>query len=221
MIKKVIIAEDHESANISVQKTLEELGISQVDYVYYCDDAFAKIELAVNAGQSYDLLITDLYFEEDYKAQKIAGGAALITAARQIQPDLKVLVFSSENKSAIIDSLFKKQEIDGYVRKARNDAKEIKAALNIINTNQTYFPRHLQQMIKPNNSYEFSDFDITIIKFIAEGIRLKDIPGHLKKNNISPSGMSSVEKRLNHMKEKLEYNNNEQLVLYCREQGLI
>src|SRR5688572_12171092 len=115
MIRKVLIAEDQESANISVQKSLEEMGITDMDYVYYCDDALLKIENEKKAGRSYDLLICDLYFEQDYRAQKISGGTALISAARHIQPELMILVFSTESKPAVIDSLFRNHGIDGFV----------------------------------------------------------------------------------------------------------
>ena len=57
MFKKILIAEDHESINISVQKTLEDLNIPIVDYVYYCDDAIGKIQKALREKQPYDLLI--------------------------------------------------------------------------------------------------------------------------------------------------------------------
>lgn len=221
MIEKVLIAEDHESANISVQKTLEEMGIDQTDYVYYCDDALSRIQKGQQVNMPYDLLITDLYFEEDHRAQKIAGGAALIAAARQVQPGLKVLVFSAESKASIIESLFNKQEIDGYVRKARNDAKELKEAINKIAENQRYFPRHLQQLIKQKNAHAFTEFDITIISLLAQGMRQKDIPAHLEQHQIKPSGLSSVEKRLNHIKEAFQFSKNEQLVAYCKDMGII
>jgi two-component system capsular synthesis response regulator RcsB len=48
MINKVLIAEDHESANFSVQKTLEDLGVSDPDHVFYCDDALLKIQKGVH-----------------------------------------------------------------------------------------------------------------------------------------------------------------------------
>jgi len=221
MIKKVLIAEDHESANISVQKTLEELDIVQTDYVFYCDDALARIQKAKQDDQSYDLLITDLYFEDDNRAQKISEGAALITAARQVQPDLKVLVFSAESKAAVIEMLFSKQEIDGYVRKARNDAKELKSAIDCIVKNQRYFPRRLAEMVKQKNAHEFTEFDITIISLLAQGMRQKDIPSYLQEKRIRPSGLSSIEKRLNHIREVLSFSNNEQLVAYCKDMGIV
>src|SRR5690606_2191369 len=125
MIQKVLIVEDHESASISVQKTLEELGIAYPDYVYYCDDALMKIKKAIQVGSAYDLLITDLYFDKDHRQQELSGGQALIEAVRQVQPAIKVLVFSAEHKPAIIEPLFKDLQIDGYVRKARSDVKEL------------------------------------------------------------------------------------------------
>lgn len=221
MIKKVLIAEDQESANISVQKTLEELGITQTDYVYYCDDALLKIQKSRQDDQPYDLLITDLYFEDDYRKQNIPDGATLITAARKVQPDLKVLVFSAERKATTIELLFNQQDIDGYVRKARNDAKELRTAIAHIARNQRYFPRHLIELIRQKNAHEFTQFDITILSLLAQGMRQKDMPAYLQHNNIQPSGLSSIEKRLNHIKEALEFTNNEQLIAYCKDMGIV
>ena len=46
MITKVLIAEDQESANIAVQKTLEELNITNFEQVFYCDEALDRITRA-------------------------------------------------------------------------------------------------------------------------------------------------------------------------------
>ncbi len=220
MIRKVLIAEDHESANISIQKTLEELGVKEIDYVYYCDDALSKIIHANKSGRSYDLLISDLYFEPDNRPQKISGGAKLIPAVREVQPDLKILIFSAETKPAVIDSLFKNQFIDGYVRKARNDAKELQAAFEKISRNQQHYPKHLADLVKHQHSYEFTDLDITIISLLAQGVPQKNIPDHLLKNQIK-SSLSKVEKRLKQMKEVFEFSKNEQLIAFCKDMRII
>ena len=44
MFKKVLIAEDFESFNISVQKVLKDLNVENPDYAFYCDDAFLKVK---------------------------------------------------------------------------------------------------------------------------------------------------------------------------------
>ncbi|RAJ04063.1 DNA-binding NarL/FixJ family response regulator [Chitinophaga skermanii] len=221
MITKVLIAEDHESANISVQKTLEELSITNTSHAYYCDDALNKVVNAVKAGDSFDLLITDLYFEPDGTKQVIHSGTELITAVRAIQPDLKILVFSAENKPATIDLLHRELDVDGFVRKARHDAKELKQAIKELAQHRRYFPRHIMQLIDKKNVYAFTDFDITVITLLAEGVLQKDIPSYLQNKGIKPSGLSSVEKKLNQMKEALEFTKNEQLIAYCKDLGII
>jgi two-component system, NarL family, captular synthesis response regulator RcsB len=220
MIEKVLIAEDHQSATISVQKTLEDLGIADPDYVYYCDDALSKIKTCKQQNQSYDLLITDLYFEDDGQPQHLNNGLDLIAAARQVQPELKVLVFSAENKPAVLELLFNTHHVDGYVRKARNDAKELLLAITEISHNRRYLPRHISQLIKQKNSYNFTERDVAIIWALANGIPQKNIPEHLEKQNMK-WGLSSVEKRLNEIKTTLEFTKNEQLVAFCKDMGII
>jgi len=221
MFKRVLIAEDHESASISVRKTLEDLGITDTEYTYYCDDALTQIRKSVLGDQPFDLLITDLSFEEDHRAQNIAGGMDLINAAKAIQPNLKVIVFSAESKASVIDKLFKELGINGYVRKARNDAKDLRIAIDTIYKNKIHLSADLRRNVKEKNAYEFTAFDITIISLLSQGTLQKDIPVYLQVNAIKPSGLSSVEKRLNTMKEVLGFSKNEQLVAYCKDFGII
>lgn len=221
MFKRVLIAEDHESTNISVQKTLSDLGVLHSDYVYYCDDALMRIQKGLKEDQPYDLLITDLSFEEDHRKQKIVDGTALIKAVRKEQPKLKIIVFSGEHKTATINALFKELNIDGYVRKARHDAKDLKLAIETIYKDKKHLSADLRQAVKEKNSHEFTEFDITIISLLSAGTFQNKIPDYLKKHHIKPSGLSSVEKRLNLIKETFGFSKNEQLIAFCKDLGII
>ncbi|AKK72441.1 transcriptional regulator [Chryseobacterium sp. P1-3] len=221
MFKKILIAEDHESSSISVQKTLEDLHISNADYVYYCDDAVAKIQKSIRENNVYDLLITDLSFEEDHREQNIKDGKELIRAAKMLLPSLKVIVFSATHKSGVIDSLFTEYGINGFVRKARNDSKELKKAIASVYVNENYLSLDLKQDIKKLNSYEFSTYDITLVSLLSQGVLQKNIPVYLQNNDIRPNSLSSVEKKLNSLKEDLEVTSNEQLVAFCKDLGII
>ncbi|RQO39582.1 response regulator [Chryseobacterium sp. KBW03] len=221
MFKKILIAEDHESSSISVQKTLEDLNISNADYVYYCDDAIAKIQKSIRENDLYDLLITDLSFEEDHREQKIKDGKELISAAKELHPSLKAIVFSAEHKSGVIDSLFSEYGINGFVRKARNDSKELKKAIASVYVNENYLSLDLKQEVKKLNSYEFSTYDITLVSLLSQGVLQKNIPVYLQNNNIKPNSLSSVEKKLNNLKEDLQVTSNEQLVAFCKDLGII
>lgn len=221
MFKKILIAEDHQSANISVQTTLKNLNIVDARYVYYCDDALNWIKNAIRDQQPYDLLITDLGFEADHVPQHISNGTDLIHAVKEIQPDLKIIVFSAEHHPAIVDDLFQKNGIDGYVRKARRDVEHLMDALQTVYHGKAYQSPDLRRSIREGNFHEFSPLDIHIVSLLYQGTTQKNIPNYLQQKNIKPSSLSSVEKRLSLMREALGFSKNEQLVVYCKEKGLI
>jgi DNA-binding NarL/FixJ family response regulator len=166
-------------------------------------------------------LISDLSFEEDHREQNIKAGQELIKKVREIQPLLKIIVFSGEDKPGIIDSLFNEYKINGYVRKARNDSKELKKSIASVYINENYLSLDLKQDMKKLNSYEFSAYDITLVSLLSKGILQKNIPTYLENNNIRPYSLSSVEKKLNSLKEDLEVTSNEQLVAFCKDIGII
>lgn len=215
MIDKVIIAEDQESSNLSIQKTMEDLCIKHSDYVYYCDDALNKIQAARQKGRPYDLLITDLSFEADGTFQKIGGGLELIHAVRAVQPEIMILVFTAEGRPSVVDNLFKNYEIDAYVRKARHDVKELKSAFAALSKGERYYPRALAQVTEQVNTYEFTELDINIIRLISEGIPQKEIPDYI------PKSLSTIEKKLKQIRDEFGFVKNEQLVLFCKEAGIL
>jgi len=219
MFTRVLIAEDFESSNLSVQKALADLKISDPKYVSYCDDAISRIKMGIRENNPFELLITDLSFEEDHREQLIKNGQQLINAARTLQPNLKVIVFSVNKKQGITDELFEKQQINGYVRKAREDVKDLKKAIKSVYNNEKYISYDLKGQEK--NAFEFSEYDTLLISLLANGILLKDIPEYLKENNIKPSSMSAVEKRLKEIKDVLLTNSNEQLIAFCKDFGVI
>lgn len=221
MFKRVLIVEDHESISISVKKTLLDVGINHVEYTYYCDDALMLIKKSLNDDQQFDLLVTDLYFDKDHRPQKICDGIALISEIKQVQSNIKVLVFSAENKMAIINSLFKDSGIDAYVHKARHDAQELKLALQAIAQGKTYVSTGVRQSLRQKNTHEFTEVDIAIISLLANGTLQKNMPSYLEQHSIKKWKLSSIEKRLKEMRDALAFSKNEQLVAYCKDLGII
>jgi hypothetical protein len=221
MFTKILIAEDYESSNISVQRALEDFKIPIPKYVNYCDDALSRIKMNLQENNPFELLITDLSFEEDHREQSLKNGQQLISAAKELQPDLKVIVFSGEKKEVIIEKLFSEQEINGYVKKGREDVKDLKKAIRAVYNDEKYLSYSLKIKSKARNSFEFSEYDTLLVSLLANGILLKSIPDYLKENNIKPSSMSAIEKRLKEIKESLAINSNEQLIAFCKDFGIL
>jgi DNA-binding NarL/FixJ family response regulator len=204
-----------------VQQTLKELDINNVQYAYYCDDALLRLKHGLQDKAPFDLLITDLSFVDDGREQKMNDGADLIKAAKDQQPDLKVLVFSAEPSAVVVSQLFQQLAIDGYVHKGRTDTVDLKTALGAIYKGKKYIPGAFQQAIRHKNTYKFSNYDTAIITQLAQGTYQKKIPDYLKQQGMKPSSLSSIEKRLNQIKESLGFTKNEQLIVYCKDRKII
>ena len=129
MFKKVIIAEDFEEFNLAVKQTLSDLNIVNFQHAKYCDDAFLKIRKAIQDNEPFDLLISDLSFKKDHREVKIGSGDELIQIVRELQPNLKIIAYSIEEKNPRIKSLFENSEIDAFVLKGRNSIEELKKQL--------------------------------------------------------------------------------------------
>lgn len=220
MFKKVLIAEDHEVRNLGVVNTLTELQIQNFDFVNYCDDAFQKIKTAATDNVSYDLLITDLSFDKDHIEQKINSGQKLIEEVKKIQPNLKVIAFSIEKKPKIIDDLFKKQNINGFVSKGRNDGKDLRNTIKKVFSGETVIPQEILNSIR-NTSFEFTEYDENLIELLSKGWKQSEIETYFKENKITPDSRSAIEKRLNDLRFELGAKNNIELIVICKDIGII
>lgn len=221
MFSKILIAEDHESSNFSVQKVLEDLKISNVNHVYYCDDALEQLKKSLATESPYEVLITDLSFEEDHRKQLIKDGRELIKCCRDLYPELKVIVFSGEHRIGVIDLLFKEFGINAYVKKARSDSRELKKAIETVYNGDSYISHDLKLPTKSANTIEFSNYDIILLRLLSDGILQKNIPKKLQEQNIYPNSLSSVEKRINAMKLALAVKNTEELIASSKNIGII
>lgn len=222
MFKKVLVAEDLDSISIAVIQVLEDLKVPIIHHVKYCDDGLLRIKKALLDNEPYDLLITDLSFKTDHRKVNLNSGEDLVEAANEFQPKLKKIVFSIEDKSYRIKSLFFDLGINAYVSKGRNSINELRKAIE-----GTY--RNEEKILSSDLSFTFNDkalieiesYDISILKLLAQGYILENISNEFKASSITPNGTSSIEKRINKLKIYFKANNNVHLIAIAKDFGLV
>jgi DNA-binding NarL/FixJ family response regulator len=222
MFQKVLIAEDIDIINSGLLSTLKEVNIVNVTHVSYCDEALLKLRKAFLDDDPFELLISDLSFIEDHHQQEIKSGDDLIAKVRGEFPNLKIIVFSVEDKPYRIQNLHKNCKINAYVWKNRNAKRELKKAIQtVFITDEFYISPDLKSAIHPKKAVEITDYDIHIIKYLSKGVLQDDLPKLFKEKEIKPSGKSSIEKRLKFLKEHFNANNPTHLVAIAKDFGLI
>ncbi|MFT6748903.1 MAG: two-component system capsular synthesis response regulator RcsB [Flavobacterium sp.] len=221
MFKKVLIAEDLDSISLAVHKTIQALEISEIVHVKYCDDAILKIKKAVQDNQPFDLLLTDLSFKSDHRKTVLSSGEDLIQNAKKLQPNLKVLVYSVEDKTFRIKHLFDNLNINAFVLKGRKSLKELETAIPIIfKENTKYISPEMGGVLLQKSAFEIDDFDIQLIKQLSLGIAQDRMELRFKELGIVPNSKSSIEKRLGKLKDHFKANNTVHLIAIAKDLGI-
>jgi DNA-binding NarL/FixJ family response regulator len=221
MFKKVLVAEDMDSINHAVAAVLKELGILEVVHAQYCDKAWLLAKKALQDGEAFDLLICDLSFKLDHREEKISSGQELIAALKQEDASLKIIVNSIEDHPQTVKNLWETGNIDGYVCKDRNGLKELKEAIMRVDKGENYNSPAIENALKQSNLLILNDFEINIVKYLANGLTQDEIQEKLKNNNIKPSSKSAIEKRLKELREEFNANTNPHLIGIMKDLKLI
>lgn len=224
MFSKVIIAEDLDSINLAVVEALKNFKINDVAYAKYCDDALLKIKRALQDKTPYELLITDLSFKEDYRKeeQKLDSGEQLIEAVKALQPHIKIIVFSIEDKPYRIKSLFEKHNINAFVMKGRNSIPELKQAIEaVFQSEEKYISPDIAYMLQDKTVNEIDNYDLELIKHLSLGVTQEEMEAKLKELGITPNSKSTIEKRINRLKIYFKANNTVHLIAIAKDLGLV
>ena len=222
MFKKVIIAEDLDAMNLGIQQVLKDLNILDFQHSKFFDEAFLKIRASINQNQPYDLLISDLSFKTDHRKTEIATGDELIQKVRALQPTIKIIAYSVEDKGYRIKSLFENADVDAFVSKGLNSIEELKKAINLIFTSDTkYISPEVASALQDKNNYEIDDTDIQILKYLSAGSSQDEIIEIFKNSDIKPNSKSAIEKRLSKLKDFFKANNTVHLVSITKDMGII
>lgn len=222
MFHKVLVAEDLDSISMTVVQALEQLSVLEIHHAKYCDDAFLKIKKALHDEVPFDLLISDLSFKPDHRESRLSNGEELIDAIKKVQPNIKTIVFSIEDKSFRIKSLFNNSGINAYISKGRNSIPQlIDAVQNTFKSDEKIISPELSHLLKDKKIIEIESYDISLLKLLSKGLILDEIASEFKKSGIIPNGSSSIEKRINKLKIYFKASNNVHLISITKDLGLV
>ena len=176
---------------------------------------------SLNDEDPFDLLISDLSFKEDHRTQKLKSGDELISAVRKYQKNLNIIVFSMEERLQRIRFLFEELNINAYVFKSRQSLKHLSAALDAIANDKLYISPQVAKALEKRHSLDIEDYDFMLLKKLSIGLSNKEVSDYFKEHDISPNGISSIEKRINRLRIQFKANNAVHLISNAKDLGLI
>ncbi len=204
---KVLITDDH----LVIQQGMGMIIRSFLNKAEICYANSINTTLAVLEKERMDLLILDI---------NIPGGNnfKMIEQIRNIQSDLKILIFSAYEESTYA-LRYLKAGVNGYLEKSTSE-EEIMQAVRRILTKGKYFSQVIQDQlfdtydegISRNNLNQLTNREIEVARFIIEGESTGSIG---EKLDLQASTVSTHKKNIF---EKLKITNVSELIEIFRQQ---
>ncbi len=222
MFTKVLVVEDLDTVGYGISMMMKkELGIARVELTQYCDEAYLKLQKAQHDNQPFQLLITDLSFAQDHRPLQLDSGQALIEKIRDKDKDLPIIICTVEENPTMANQFIKANKISAYVLKGRDGLKDLKEAIQAVFSGHRFVSKKIAQQSNGQFAFEIEDYDVSLLLHLSHGLSQSQIARLFTNKGISPSSLSSIEKRLNRLKDVLKANNNVQLVANAKDLGLI
>ncbi|WMI64732.1 response regulator [Aestuariibaculum sp. YM273] len=221
MFKKVLIVDDHDVVSDGVLSVLNQNNITNVVQAQYCDEAHLKVKRAALDAEPFDLLITDLSFKKDYQSVTLESGEDLAAVLKAEFPELQIIVYSMEDRLQKVRTLITTHGVNGYVCKSRKGASELSQAIQHIANQQVFLSPQVENALNQKNDLEIDDYDIELVKQLSLGFSQSEISFVFKAKGMSPSSLSSIEKRINKLKDVFKANNTIHLVAILKDLGLV
>ncbi|MFK8058578.1 MAG: response regulator transcription factor [Polaribacter sp.] len=219
---KILIVDDHQLVIQGILCSLKEVGDFDVVTTNNCDDAFNLIKTHQN-NNPFQLLFTDLSFDNSTEDTLIDGGEELIKAIRNNEFDIKIAVITGHTETNRVYNVISNLNPNAYLLKSKCNATEIGFAVQKMLVNDYYYTHEIHQKIMRRNiiQIQMDEVAIQILKELPNHPKISNLEGVIKKGDGSFLKLRSIETKLGNLRTDLNANNNTDLVLKAKELGII
>jgi DNA-binding NarL/FixJ family response regulator len=219
---RILIADDHQLVIQGILCSLKEVGDFDVVTTNTCDDAFQLIKTHQN-NNPFQLLFTDLSFDNSTKDTNLDGGEELIKAIRNNEIDIKIAVITGHTETNRVYNVISNLDPNAYLLKSKCDAIEIGFAVQKMLANDYYYSHEIHQKIMKRNivQIQMDDVAVQILKELPNHPKISNLEGVITKSDGSVIKLRSIETKLGILRTDLNANNNTDLILKAKELGII
>ena len=219
---RILIADDHQLVIQGILCSLKEVGDFDVVTTDNCDDAFQLIKSNQNTNP-FQLLFTDLSFDNATEDSNLDGGEELIKAIKNNEFDIKIAVITGHTETNRVYNVISNLNPNAYLLKSKCDATEIGFAVQKMLANDYYYTHEIHEKIMRRTiiQIQMDDVAIQILKELPNYPKIANLEGVITKGDGSFVKLRTIETKLSNLRADLNANNNTDLVLKAKELGLI
>lgn len=218
---KILIVDDHPLLVQGIKASLQEAGYENITTTDTCDKAFALLKTHRNTAP-FQVLFTDLSFDNTTEETQLDSGEALIRALKDNFLNVKKVVLTGHSETNRVYSVIQNLDPDAYLLKGKSEAKELDFAIAKIMANEKYYTHeiHHKLMRRKVVSVQMDETAIQILKELPKHVKVANLEGVIKKGGVFIK-KRAIEIKIRELRDKLDATTNLDLVLKAKELGII
>ncbi|MFM1879442.1 MAG: hypothetical protein RLZZ241_2308 [Bacteroidota bacterium] len=215
-IRKTLVVEPSDTAYCGIRTLLKESFSLSSEQVSDSASALWMLRSSLKKSIPFDLLIAD--YERHHHE---INTAKLIAEAKDLQPTLKVVVYSSEKRPFALREIAQNSSVNGLVLQNHSGANELIKAIRRVIDAKRYISPNVMEHIQEVQHIALDEIGLKIIQDLANGYSQREIASRFCKENIQPFSLSSIEKKINVLKDRFQARNNVHLISRANALGVL
>ncbi len=219
---KILIADDHQLIIEGILSYLQGIENLEIVTTNSCDDAYAKIKVAL-VDEPFQILFTDLSFDNVNNMSKIDSGENLIKTLRREEVQIKIGVITGHSETNRVFNVIQNLNPSAYLLKGKCNTNELNFAIQKMLADEIYYTHEIHQKLLKRALIEIQmdDVAIQILKELPKHPKISNLEGIITKDDGNFLKIRSIENKLAKLRTDLQANNNTDLVLKAKELGIL
>lgn len=220
---KILIVDDHQLIIEGILSYLKDIDNLEIETTNSCDKAFSILKTNSNSDAPFDILFTDLSFNNLHSNDTIDSGESLIRAIQNENLSVKTGVITGHYETNRIYNVVHNLQPSAYILKDKCNSSELTFAIQKMLNNEVYYTHEVHQKLLKRAvvNIQMDAVAIKILKELPKHSKIANLEGIVKKSDGSIIGVRTIESKLAKLRLDLEANNNTDLVLKAKELGIL
>ncbi|PCH78338.1 MAG: hypothetical protein COB98_00830 [Flavobacteriaceae bacterium] len=222
-IVKIIAVDDHSFLLEGIVNALNKYDEIEIIGKTNCDAAYKEIKKAAVANEAFDILFTDLSFENVNNTDEIEDGEALMKKLDRdgIRPKTGVITgHSSINR---VFNVIHNLKPLAYILKSNCSKDELYFAVQKMLNNEYFYTHSIHEKLMRRRIVEIQmdDVAIQILKELPRHSKIKNMVGVIQNAKGVELSLRTIENKLSNLRIDLDANNNIDLFTIAKELGIV
>lgn len=219
---KILVVDDHQLFIDGIVNSLNRVGDYEIYTTTSCEKAFSMVDQA-KGNNPFDILFTDLSFDNVKMDAEITGGEDLIRAIQKTNSSTQMIVITGHAETNRVYNVIHNLQPSAYILKSKCEGSELKFAIDSVLKGERFYTHEIHQKLLKRNIAQIvmDDVSLQILNELRNHAKISNLEGVVLREDGSTIKLRTIEKKLSDLRIDLNAINNTDLVLKAKELGII